>query len=345
MRTEKLTVQGNLFDFIDRAQAVAAMDRPLNRLDRVMDWEGFRPALVERLNMANSAKGGRPAKDPVLMFKLCVLQYYHGLSDEETEFQVSDRHSFQRFLGLSVSDRVPDARTLWLFKERLGEEGVRELFALFSAKLEEAGLVGKEGTLVDASFVSAPVQRNSREENALIKEGKRPARFDENPRVGRQKDTDARWTKKNGVSHYGYKNHASVDATSKLILCHETTPAHVHDSQVIEELVREAEAPLFADSAYRSEEIEEMLKSKGVRSHIHQKAHRHRPLSPLEQQLNQVKSRVRVRVEHVFAWQGQRRMDQLRTIGLARAKRCVSFFNLVYNIFRYEFLTRNTAPA
>jgi len=345
MRTEKLSTQGNLFDYFDRVQAVAALKRPLDRLNQIMDWECFRPILVQRLNLSNSPKGGRPAKDPVLMFKLCVLQYFHGLSDEETEFQVLDRISFQRFLGLSVSDRVPDARTLWLFKERLGKDGVAELFDVFRQKLQQAGLVGKAGTMVDASFVSVPIQRNSREDNALIKQGERPEHFDDNPHVGRQKDTDARWTKKSGQSHYGYKNHTKVDACSKLVLSYETTPTNVHDSQVIEDLVEENDAPVFADSAYRSKEIEQMLHSRNVRSKINLKPTRHRPLSEAEVKVNRSQSQIRARVEHIFGWQAQRRMDQLRSIGLERAKRTVGLFNLVYNLFRYELIARKTATA
>ena len=151
-----------------------------------------------------------------------------------------DRFSFMQFLGLQPGDSVPDAKTIWDFKQLLekdGRDGWRKLFERFGQLLQSQGMLAKEGSIVDASFVAAPKQRNSREENAQIKEGKRPEGFDTDTAKGRQKDCDARWTKKNNEVHYGYKNHAKVDAKSKLVGAYATTPASVHDSQVLEELV------------------------------------------------------------------------------------------------------------
>ena len=134
------------------------------------------------------------------MFRVLILQKYHGLSDDATEEQIGDRLSFLTFLGLQLGDDIPDAKTIWLFKERIeGEkrEGSRRLFEAFTDLLEKKNLIAREGSIIDASFTEAPRQRNTRSQNQQIKKGERPEEFDSHPASGRQKDSDARWTKKN----------------------------------------------------------------------------------------------------------------------------------------------------
>ncbi len=201
-------------------------------------------------------------------------------------------------------------------------------------------MLAKEGSIVDASFVAAPRQRNTREKNAKIKERERPAEFDSNTPAGRQKDCDARWTKKNHEVHYGYKNHAKVDAKTKLVSGETTTPASVHDSQAFEELINEEDEAVFADSAYQSESSCEYLLKKNCQNFIMLKATRNRPLTEEEHATNKMRSRVRVRCEHIFGRMSQMGMDQLRTIGLIRAKQHNALCNLVYNMDRYAFLCR-----
>jgi len=123
-----------------------------------------------------------------------------------------------RFLGLTIADEIPDSKTVWVFREQLTElEIVDKLFDLFLKELEKLNLVVNEGKIVDASFVEVPKQRNSRAENQEIKEGKTPVSIETNPNIKAQKDLDARWTKKNNVSYFGYKNHVKTDAGSKII--------------------------------------------------------------------------------------------------------------------------------
>lgn len=166
--------QGGLFDYQERKAALSRMTTPLDRLNERMDWELFREDLEGHLNYGDGSKGGRPPWCPVLMFKIIVLQKYYGLSEEQTEFQIFDRFSFQRFLDLEVGDDVPDKNAIWDFKGRLGKAGVRACFDLFDEVLRESGLLASRGKIVDASFVDVPRQRNSREENASIKEGGTP---------------------------------------------------------------------------------------------------------------------------------------------------------------------------
>ena len=209
-------------------------------------------------------------------------------------------------MGLGLEDPVPDAKTIWLYREQLAQAGVIEgLFDDFDGQLKARGYLAMGGQIVDASIVPVPKQRNSRDDNAKIKAGEVPEDWTGQPAKRRQKDTDARWTKKHGKSHYGYKNHVNIDRRYKLVRRYDVTTASVHDSQVVDEILDpdNTASTVWADSAYRSAEIEAKLREKGLKSRIHRKAHRSKPLSAREQQGNKTRSKVRARVEHVFGAQ------------------------------------------
>jgi IS5 family transposase len=344
-RYRKTERGGGLFSALEHEQAVARKSTGILKLRDLIPWESFRPLLEELTGYATRdwRKGGKPPFDPVLMFKVLVLQKFHGLSDDATEEQIFDRTSFKNFLGLRIGDDIPDAKTLWDFKQRIeaeGREGGRKLFEAFGQILEGKDLIAREGSIVDASFVEAPRQRNSREQNQRIKEGERPEEFDKNPAVGRQKDSEARWTKKNDEVHYGWKNHVKTDLKTKIIIQAATTAASVHDSQVFEELLDEKDQAVLADSAYHSAEHEECLIKLNAQEFLMRKATRSHPLSEEEQQTNHTISRMRVRVEHVFARMAQMGADLCRSIGLKRATQHNHLCNLVYNMDRYVCLTR-----
>jgi len=278
-----------------------------------------------------------------MMFKIVVLGSLYNLSDLQMEFMIRDRLSFMRFLGLGLDARVPDEKTIWLFKDTLAQKKVTgKLFARFDAFLTEKGYTAKKGQIVDASFAQVPRQRNTREENQMVKAGEVPADWQERPHKLRQKDTDVRWSRKGGVSYYGYKNHISTDVKHKLIRKWAVTPAATHDSQVLMELLDENNSGrgVWADSAYRSEEIEDRLKS-GYRSQIHHKGYRNHPLSEAKKLVNQKRSKVRARVEHVFGFQATSMGGSLiRCVGQVRATHKIGMRNLTYNMCRYTQLLR-----
>ena len=219
-------------------------------------------------------------------------------------YQIRDRYTFGRFLGLHPEDRVPDARTIWRFREGLKSSGVFEsLYAELSSQIENQGYVARKGQIVDASIVAAPRQRNSLEDNAKVKRGEVPEDWSLNKR--RHKDVEARWTCKHGENHYGYKNHISMDRGYGLVRCWEVTDAARHDSQVLEQVLdkKNTHGDVWADSAYRSVEQERLLEAGGWRSHIHRKGYRNRPLGERAREENRERSKVRAAVEHVFAHQ------------------------------------------
>jgi len=334
----------DLFSALSNQRKNRSRRRGILKLKEVIDWEMFRGLLEELTgyNTKDVSKGGRPPFDPVFMLKILILQKYYGLSDEATEVEIDDRDSFKYFLDLELGDDVPDARTLWDFKQRIEQDnrnGSARLFNAFSELLAHQGLIAKEGSIVDASFVDVPRQRNSRTENQQIKQGKRPEGFEKESAKGRQKDCDARWVTKNKESHFGYKNHIKVDAKSKLIESHTTTDAAVHDSQVFTELVDETDQRVLADSAYYSAEHEEyVLEQCDAEDFLMRKGYRNHPLSEEEQQRNSLISRVRVRIEHIFGRMKHMKADYCHSIGLKRATQHNNLANLTYNMDRYAFL-------
>jgi IS5 family transposase len=335
-----------LFDVEERLEELTESGDHLVKLGEVVDWEAFRPTLAKLHEKERKANSGRKPHDEVLMLKITVLGSLHNLSDDALEFLIKDRLSFMRFLGLGLADRVPDAKTIWLFRDRLRQAGlIDEVFAAFEEQLARAGYAAKKGQIVDATIVSVPVQRNSREVNRAIKEGREiPEQWSE-PKA-RQKDTEARWTRKRNKNYYGYKNHVETDAAHKFIRRWRVTAASVHDSQVFEEILDETNTSreVWADSAYASREREAAMRKARWRPHIQRKGSRGRPLTEREKSGNKTRSRVRSRVEHVFGAMRKRMGDTiLRCVGKARATVKIGLRNLAYNMDRLRTLTLQAA--
>jgi IS5 family transposase len=342
--------QPGFFDIHERTAKLTEMGDPLVGLKEHIDWEAFRPILNIVHNKPRKSNAGAKPIDVVLMFKILLLQQLYNLSDDGIEYQIRDRLSFMRFLGLQIESRVPDAKTIWLFREHLKElDLVEDLFEKFHQQLAAQGYVVKSGQMIDATFVEAPRQRNNREENADIKSGKIPEDWLLNPNKLRQKDTDARWVKKNNEKYYGYKNHINADQSNKLVQSFAVSNAAVHDSQVFEELLDQTidtegkKRPIFADSAYRSKDQEESLATNGFESQIHEKGTRCHPLTDEQKASNRIKSKTRARVEHVFGAQHAMGGHIVRTIGIARAKAKIGMMNLVYNMRRLIQLIKRDA--
>lgn len=329
--------EAGFFDEQFRLDKLTAQNDPLVKLLQQINWEQFRRILTNAFEKEKKGIGGRTPFDYVMMFKILVLQRYYNLSDEQMQFQILDRLSFMRFLGLTLSDSVPDEKTIWLFRENLIEHNlVDKLFEKFLSSLEKANLVGKEGRMVDASFVEVPRQRNSREENQNIKDGIVPEDWEENPNKLAQKDLDARWTKKNDQTFYGYKDHVKVDEKSKLIIGYEVTDASVHDSQPLEDLLSKKDKgqPLYADSAYTGEQQEKAIRKAGMINQVHEKGYKNRPLTKKQQRSNHKKSRSRARVEHIFGFMeiSMKRM-YIHSIGKIRATGIISLRESLITLF------------
>jgi len=329
-----------LFDEYINELTVKAYEKPLMRIAHVISWDIFSAPLTEAFSIKARGPGGRPGFDVLLMFKILVLQKLHGLADDETSYQIADRCSFKVFLGMTPQDEIPDGQTIADFRNQMISAGLMDkLFEIFLTHIQtEHGLgLAKAGVIVDASFVDVPKARNTREQNEQIKAGTIPEELAAIP----QKDCDARWTKKNDESHFGYKNHVKADAETKLILSSKVTTANVHDSQAMSDLVETGDKVVYADSAYTGQPIAEDLAAKRVKAQICEKGTRASELTQAQKSSNREKSKTRVRVEHVFGHMtvSMHALYQ-RCIGFVRNEGCIKMTNLVYNMARFEQIQR-----
>ncbi|ATJ92820.1 transposase [Acetobacter senegalensis] len=296
--------QPGFFDSDDRLKALSAKGDALEKLSRLVDFERFRPLLVQAIPRSDGSKGGRPAYDPVFMFKVLVLQASHSL---------------------------------------------------YEATLREAGFLAMSGQIIDATVVAAPRHRNTDAEKAILKAGEIPQDWKDKPKKLSQKDRDARWTIKYSkakpaedgakrvdfaVPAFGYKNHVGIDRRYGLIRKWKATDASRHDGAQLPALLdrNNTASDVWADTAYRSQANEAHLEEKGLRSQIHRKRKASKALPRHIARANGRKSKVRSRVEHVFAYEKGPMAFIIRTIGLARATVKIGMANLVYNMNRAFWL-------
>jgi transposase, IS5 family len=355
--------QPGLFDVDERYASLTAAGDPLERLAVVIDFELFRDELEAALDRSDRARGGRPPYDAVLMFKVLVLQTLYTLSDDQTEYQIKDRLSFMRFLGLALEDRVPDAKTVWLFREQLTRAGaVERLFERFDAMLREGGYLAMGGQIVDATIVQARRPRLNSDEKATIKDGAVPEGWSKAKRA--QMDTDGRWTLKRGrrrpgrerheqarselvIPVFGYKNHLGIDRRHGFIRSFTVTDAAAHDGRQLDGLLdpHNTASPVWADSAYRSAANVALLARRGLVPQFQRAKPRGKPMPAHMRRGNAGRARVRVAVEHVFATQKCRLGLVVRSVGLARARTRLGLANLVTNMRRLVWFETRALPG
>ncbi|WP_171840728.1 IS5 family transposase [Asaia bogorensis] len=357
--------QSGCFDMDERLARLSGLGDQLEAFSRTVDFEAFRPDLEKALAYSDGSKGGRPSFDPVLMFKILVIQTLNNLSDEWTEYLINDRLSFMLFLGLALSDRVPDAKTVWLFRERLTEVGaIQNLFARFDATLRNAGYLPMSGQILDATLVAAPRQRNTNAEKADLREGRIPQNWQDKPAKLSHKDRHARWSLKFtkakrqedgtmpstdlAIPFFGYKFHISIERQFRFIRKWKATDAAASDGARLKEgLLDKANTAsgVWADTAYRSKATEAFMDKKGFVSKVHRKKSHLKPMPRHIQRSNAGKSVIRSRVEHVFADQKSQMGLFIRTVGIPRATMRIGLANIVYNMRRFLFLERLNASA
>lgn len=341
----------NLFEDHFSTFLPPSIDDFLHKLDQVIDFASFRPLIIAQLSRDKSSpcialrRRGRAPFDPIFMLQCLFIQAITHLSDRAFHVMMMADLRLHRFLHLEKATDIPSPKTLWKYRNLFSRLGIFE--QLFQLHLEQIRSfypdLGKLAQIVDSSFVEAPRQRNTRQENRRIAAGQGPQLWRRQPHKRRHKDVDARWTKKRGETHYGYKGHFTVCAASKLILQVFTTPANTHDAAVMADLLRPAQkgALLYADAGYVGQEQERLILRRGLYPLVCEKGFRNNPLTPQQKQRNTELARVRCRIEHVFAFMEKSLGGSyVRCVGIIRTKAEIAMRSLLYNAFRLRFLAQ-----
>lgn len=328
-------IKESLFAAEERETKLDKLGDVLQILETHVDFAALAAAIDAAAPRPSRERGGRPPFPTEIMVRTLLLQQLYNLSDEQLEFQLLDRLSFQRFAGLRHSSQIPDRTTFWTFRERLVAAGASEtIFEAANRELDKHGYLARGGQMIDASIVPAPKQHLPKDEKALIKEQAMP--IDWPPAKRRQKDRDATWTKKHGKSYFGYKVSVNADKQYKLIRKVKVSTASEHDTLHLEDVLdpRNTSQDLYADKGYVDKERETRLKATGLRVHIQRKAAKGKPLSACQKGRNTRIAKTRARVEHVFASLEQMGGKGLRCIGLDRAALQLNFKAATYNLRR-----------
>lgn len=342
----------DLFAADHRRQKITQFTKVLDALDGLVDWAALTTVVNNCTGReASQLKGGRPAYPTQVLVKIIVLQQLYGnLSDEDTEYALLDRGSWQRFIGMAEARDLPDARTIWHFKNQLAQTGsATELFADVQRQLNAAGLAAKGGQMIDATIVPSPKMHFTKDEKQTIAAGEIPDHWSD--KQAAHKDTDAHWSAKRGQWYHGYKAHANADQKHKLIRILEVTPANESDMNHFEEMIDTTEdrqqhgKTIHADRGYDSAANRQTLKANKLRDGVARNDDRKRYDQTDIHARNHKLSRIRARVEHVFgAWEkviGK----SIRCIGLKRATAQITMQAIVVNLRRWVTLDAQGASA
>lgn len=329
----------NLFAAQEREAKLSKLGDALEVMERHVDFAALAAEVDQAAPRPGRERGGRPPFPTEVMVRILLIQQLFNLSDEQMEFQLLDRLSFQRFAGLRHSSQIPDRTTIWTFKERLIKAGASEsVFEAVNRQLAKHGYIARGGQMIDASIVQAPRQSLSKEEKELVGEGAMPITW--KPAQRRQKDTDARWTKKHGKAYFGYKVSVNADKRYKLVRRIKVSTASAHDTLHFEDVLdlSNTSRNILADKGYVDGEREDRLSKQGWRIHIQRKGTKDKPISETQQRRNHRIAKTRARVEHVFAGLAQLGGKALRSIGLARATLQLNWKIAAYNLQRLVYL-------
>jgi IS5 family transposase len=337
----------DLFVAQQRKAKLEGYVQTLAAMDELIDFAAMAAAVDKACPRADRSKGGRRPYPTEALVRMVFLQGLYNLSDEQCEHQVLDRLSFQRFCRLEGALNIPDARTLWNFRQRLAEGGLggRAIFDALSQQLQRHGFIPRSGQIVDASIVQAPItQANAREREALNK-GEAPEGWSKKRLA--HTDRDARWTQKHGKSYYGYKLHGNVDARYKLIRQMKITAANADDGQQLPDVLQGANTRnrLLADRGYDSAANRQTLQQHGLADGIARRAKPGQTAKVRLKQRNKTINHTRARVEHVFAALSQQGGKCVRAMTLARNALAITLQCAAYNARRLVWLVKSAGAS
>jgi IS5 family transposase len=321
----------------------------LDGVNAMMQWQSVEKLLKRGLGRRDDSQRGVKAYPALLMFKALLLQSWYGLSDQETENALLDRISFSRFVGISLSEDVPDHTTICRFRNSLVEKGLLEkLLNEVNRQFSRQGKLLKKGIAVDASIVSSAARPRTHQEIETMPEDRKEEEKATIPvectaTIKHSHDMDAAWIKKGKKSWYGYKVHAGVDIDKGLILAAHVTPANKADTVELGQILSNAKMPKFsrvyADKGYPSESNGAKVRTHGLKNGIMNKAKRNSRLSFWEKVRNRLISRKRFIVERSFGtlkkWYG---LTRARYLGLVKVQGQVLLNAIAFNLKSGLFL-------
>lgn len=301
----------------------------LERVSALIDWRPVETLLSE----VHGGRMGAPAYPSLLMLKALLLQRWYDLSDPALEEGLKDRLSFRYFVGLPLSEAIPDHSTLWRFREALGTSLSERIFTEIGRQIEASGFVMKRGTLIDASLVPAAVNAPKPPEGPLPPD---PSGRPGNKLVRSALDTDAAWTKKEGKYFFGYKLHAAMDQQSRIIRRLIVTPANVNESGPADRLICGDEKIVYADKAYDSKERRKMLSLRDIKNGIMRRGHPRRPLSQAQIRRNKRLAKHRAPIEPLMSlFKNVYGFSRARYRGLARNACAIMLAAIAMNLKRW----------
>jgi len=300
-------------------------------LDKVAGFVDWRPVSAMLAEVRGGTMGA-PGYPALMMFKALLLQRWYGLSDPAMEEALKDRLSFRHFVGIALTESIPDHSSIWRFREALGGGLAEKLFAEIGRQIEAKGFLLKQGTLIDASLVPAAVNAPERPRDPM------PPGPDGRPAsklVKSQIDPDAEWTRKGTRHFFGYKLHLAMDMTSRIIRRLIFTPANVNESEPADRLICGDERIVYADKAYDSRARRQLLRSKKIKNGIMRRGHPRRPLTDYETRRNKRLSRRRGTVEGIFSlYKNVYHLARARYRGLARNRTAFHLAAVAMNLKR-----------
>ena len=316
----------------------------LKQVNQVINWDPIKRILARYYTKGQSSTG-RKAYPPLVLFKMCLLQTWYGLSDYGVEEQVNDSLSAMRFCDLHLEDDVPDHSIVCRFRKALNQAGAWDmLLAAINEQLSTQGVLVKQGAIIDASITPTPRKPKGTKVYELPQQGEASLQASTQPGV----DLEGSWVKKGGKLQYGYKRHYVCDQGAGLVLSVSTTTASAHESKHMAQVVKESHlppgSPVLADKGYASASNEALLKGRGLKSRIQRKAYRNAPLSKWARRYNKLIGKDRYKIERVFGsisrWFGGLRA---RYVGLSKTHGQHVLEGMAYNLYRLPGITLATS--
>lgn len=309
-----------------------------NQINTLIDWSPIEKIITAHYKKGESAVG-KPSYNGLLLFKMCLLQTWYGLSDYEVEDRINDSISFSYFCGLNIDNVAPDHSTLSRFRSAMTKAGAFEpLFKEVNRQLESNNIIVKTGAIVDASVIDTPLKPKGKTTHKVTEDRVDEQEVSIKKDYADSVDKDASWLKKGGKFRYGYKKHHVTDEEG-LVLGVVTTTASANEIANLEEVLDSADLPegipLKADKGYQSEKNSTLLKKKKLKNHILKKAKKNKPLTAWEQKFNKLVGKTRFKVERTFG--GIKRWFQGGTAkykGIAKMHTQNLLEALCYNLYR-----------